>query len=287
MGGFRIVPGHSSPFLLFFGATRDLGVSHQTSCRDVWSRGRHLGPPAIGKCRGVSVVAPKMEKQVGKGEDSNKKMAFREEIDDQEELDENTEIGELTIDQFRRILMEGIQRGIEEAFQNLRENKQSMYISEDNEEKSVQNRQEVTEEEPYRQEKLDLAKQILVKPKLENHNEQRSNKDDTRRYYSKFRQTKRDVARSSFKKKERKGINQKKLKRAVNVKFETPRRRSLNLWLMGGKKRREKSLRDTEWQAIKDSNIVKVFKEIRHLEMIVKKRKLQTYRKKIKIVDWE
>ncbi|KAL8219144.1 UNVERIFIED_CONTAM: hypothetical protein K2H54_008789, partial [Gekko kuhli] len=93
-----------------------------------------------------------MEKQVGKGEDSNKKMVFREETDDQEELDENTEIRELTVDQFWKILMEGIQRGIEEAFQNLRENKQSMYISEDNEEKSVQNKQEIVEEELYRQE---------------------------------------------------------------------------------------------------------------------------------------
>ncbi|KAL8186585.1 UNVERIFIED_CONTAM: hypothetical protein K2H54_074334 [Gekko kuhli] len=85
-------------------------------------------------------------------------MASQEEAEKEKEINENTAIGELTIDQFRKLLMESVA----EAFENFPPKNQSKHSTLEKDEKTLGNEQRTEEEQNYDQEEMICELKIEV-----------------------------------------------------------------------------------------------------------------------------
>ncbi|KAL8165234.1 UNVERIFIED_CONTAM: hypothetical protein K2H54_035776 [Gekko kuhli] len=80
-----------------------------------------------------------------------------------EELNEDVEIGTLTVEQFRAILLEGIQKGVGKALKNLFEKPQTQYLNAENKDKLEPTGQSFKEEQQKEQNIEENSEKVLEK----------------------------------------------------------------------------------------------------------------------------
>ncbi|KAL8221669.1 UNVERIFIED_CONTAM: hypothetical protein K2H54_074114 [Gekko kuhli] len=203
---------------------------------------------------------------------------------EEEEIDGNVPVDELAMEQLRGILMEGIQKGIEEAFPNLGKNKQTVYPMLVREEELVQREQRdcVQEKTPPETQKLN---KINVEEFMELKSER---KYPTKCHHLKNRRINRDYTRYLCIKMRHiinKRIYQKKLIKTIYTKLMMERR-----GLLGSRRIERRKItfwitRSWDWCDTRDNRKVKIHKEHRHLKMLIKIKRLLMFKKKYKIYD--